>query len=671
MKKIIIFIITLFLFQINTAQDFKFGKVSKEELEQTKHYLDTTANAAVLYRSVRINYEYSQNDGFIQMREVRERIKIYNKDGYDLATKQIQLYDKSSSKRETLSELKGYTFTLDNGKVVKSKLKSQDVFEEKINEYYSKTSFTMPNISDGCVIELVYKKESPFISIDDIVLQFNVPIDKMDLKVKIPEFFKFNTHLNPRAMFYPELSKTVSGRKEVIGSKSRDRTNTVAQTQFYRDDWEFKENVTTANLFNIPALKSEPIVRNINSYRSKLIWEYVLYQGPNGEVKDYSTSWPEVVGTIYKSESFGGQLAKSNYFEEDINALVSNVSEPLKKASLIFDFVKSKVKWNDYYGYRVQNGVKKAYKEGVGNSGDINLMLTAMLRYAGINANPVLISTSSNGIPILPTTDGFNFVVTAVELQDKVLLLDATDRYSTANVLSTNLINWQGRIIRENGSSTWVSLTPKVHSKDITALNVKINDDLTIDGKVRVMLSNQFAKNFRANYNNINEEEHIKDLEKDNGEIEVSNLDVKGSHNLSKPITYSYDYNLEDGVEEIGDKLYFSPLLFLTSNENPFKLDTRTYPIDFVYPIVTKYNVNIMIPDGYEVESMPKSIKVAYNENEGDFTCLVKQNGMMLQLAYSFSLNKTLILSLDYNQFKEFYQTMIDAQQEKIVLKKM
>jgi hypothetical protein len=63
-------------------------------------------------------------------------------------------------------------------------------------------------------------------------------------------------------------------------------------------------------------------------------------------------------------------------------------------------YVKANVIWNNY-GYSC-DGVKTAYKKiKLGNVAS-NLMLTAMLRYAGLTANPVLVSTRSNGIALFP-----------------------------------------------------------------------------------------------------------------------------------------------------------------------------------------------------------------------------------------------------------------------------
>ena len=58
-----------------------------------------------------------------------------------------------------------------------------------------------------------------------------------------------------------------------------------------------------------------------------------------------------------------------------------------------------------------QKGTRKAYLEGEGNVADINLLLIAMLRSQGVDANPVLVSTRNNGIPLFPTRKGFNYVI--------------------------------------------------------------------------------------------------------------------------------------------------------------------------------------------------------------------------------------------------------------------
>ncbi|MCL8009040.1 transglutaminase [Gelidibacter japonicus] len=668
MKKITYLLIVL-AFNWTYAQDYRFGKVSKDELQETVYPGDPEANAAVLYLNQKTYYNFMQNEGFVQVTEVYKRIKIYNKDGYDWATEEIQLRD-AGSKGESVSNLKAVTYTLENGKIEETKLKKDGIFDEKNNKYWKTSKFTMPNIKDGCVIEFEYKIISPYISIGDINLQYGIPIKELDMYVRIPEFYNFNRYVNPRAVYIPKINESQVNRTEEIRSKSREAGG-VSATTFSSRKWEFRENKTEIKLSNIPALRSESFVSNLNTYRTKLIWEYAFSKDPGGQITNYASTWDDVTKTIFNDKDFGAQLNQTNYFEQDVSALIDGVTNDSEKINLIYNFVKSKVKWNDYNGYTTDNGVRKAYKDGVGNVADINLMLTAMLRYAKINANPMLISTRSNDIPLFPATGSFNYVVAAVEVLNDVIILDATDKYATPNVLPVRAINWQGRIIRESGSSAWFDLKPKEVVKENTFLSAKINDDLSIEGKVRGYMTSFAAKNFRSKYQNFNAEEKLMAIEKDKGEIEVSNYEITDMENVDNPIIYVYDYNLKSGIEQIGDKVFLTPMLFFAPKENPFKQDKREYPIDFVYSFNDKYTINVMIPDGYMVESMPESSVVQFQENAGEFKYIAKLNGKMLQFLVTMDINQSFILPTEYTNFRQFYQLMTEKQTEKVVLKKI
>ncbi|MCF6319285.1 MAG: hypothetical protein L3J83_08415, partial [Proteobacteria bacterium] len=423
---------------------------------------------------------------------------------------------------------------------------------------------------------------------------------------------------------------------------------------------EYKVKVSKVNEDNIPALKSEEFVTNIENYRSKLILELTAITDPRGGVETFSTSWDKVTKTIYKRPSFGDQLKRTGFFEDDVNAIVSGISDEVSKTFLIFNYVKSKVKWNNFYGYSALKGTKKAYNEGDGSVGDINLLLVAMLRSIGVNASPVLVSTRNHGIPLYPTTKGFNYVICMVESGDGYMLLDATARYSTFNTLPTRALNWQGRVVRANGSSAWINLSSTKVSKESTSMNVKINDDYTIGGKVRKSLTEYVAMSYRNRFANASEEDHIKYLERNNGDIEVSELNFENAKDVTKPLKLTYEYQLSDAVEEIGDKLYFSPLLFLATKENPFKQEERLYPIDFIYPFEDKYTVNVMLPEGYKVESLPESGIFDFNNDAGKFSYVIKENGNFLQIKVDFNINKAIIITTDYKIFKEFYGKMVE-----------
>jgi hypothetical protein len=281
------------------------------------------------------------------------------------------------------------------------------------------------------------------------------------------------------------------------------------------------------------------------------------------------------------------------------------------------------------------------------------------------------VSTKDNGIPVFPTRSGFNYVICAVNLKEGLVLLDASRNFTSLNVLPVKALNWQGRLIRRDGSSDWVNLSVQEPSKEVVSLNIKLNSDLSATGKVRNQFTDYTALDYRNTFESYSQDDLIKEIESENGNLQVSNIEVTDMNIPIKPVLLSYEYQLDEALEEIGDSYYFSPLLFLKIKETPFKLQTRKYPLDLNFPTSRKYMVNIMLPEGFEVETLPENEKLQYNNTEGEFTYLIKENGSMLQLVITLDLNNTLILPANYQEFKKFFELLVDKQAEKIVLKKV
>jgi hypothetical protein len=129
--KIIKVIASLFLvlFVLDTnAQEFKLGKVSIEELKEKNNPTDSTAVAAILFEKGAVDFEYSQDDGFKMITEVITRIKIYKKEGYEWANKAVSYYIGSNAK-EVVSFSDVVTYNLIDGKIEKTKLKSDGEFD--------------------------------------------------------------------------------------------------------------------------------------------------------------------------------------------------------------------------------------------------------------------------------------------------------------------------------------------------------------------------------------------------------------------------------------------------------------------------------------------------------------------------------------------------------------
>lgn len=657
-----------FFYSNSNAQEFKLGKVSVAELEEKQHPKDPSAVAAILFKKGEVKFEYTQSDGFTMFTDVKTRIKIYKKEGYDWANQNIRYYLSGNSK-EIISVSDAVTYNLVDGKIEKTKLKTEGEFDENINKYWAQKKITLPSIKEGSVIEFQYTIKTKSIgSMREWDFQSSIPVNHSEFITYIPEFFVFNT--NKKGFIFPKV--TVKEINKVANYNYREKSvpgGTVIHS-VSNETLEYVETQTTYLAENLPAMKDEAYVNNIKNYTASISHELSMTKFDNRPTKIYSLDWESVAKTIYEFEDFGLELSKSGYFEEDLKTVISGDKTRAETIGAIFNYVKTNIKWNEHYSFFCNDGVKTAYKNKTGNVAEINLMLTAMLRYAGFDANPVLVSTRSNGIALFPSLNAFNYVISAIETPEGLLLMDATEIFSTPNVLPLRDLNWFGRLIRKDGTSSQISLTPIMISKGTSTMNIVLNTDGTIDGKIRRQYTNHEALKFRKNNVDTKQESYLEKLENDNNGIEIGEYVRANELDLSKPVMETYSFKSNKEVEIINDKIYLSPMLFLADKENPFKQEKREYPVDFGYPFESKIYVNIDIPQGYKVEFLPKASNLLTGDDIGAFSYVIENTDNKIKIIVTVTMNMAIVPADFYDVLKEFYQGMITKENEKIILTK-
>ncbi|NJB70823.1 transglutaminase-like putative cysteine protease [Saonia flava] len=647
MRKFPIVISILFIsIQFLTAQEVKFGEVTKEELLEKEYVNDKSANAVVVYKNQNTYYVNAGGDGML-MTKVHERIKIYNKDGFDYATKSINLF-KTRHDSEGVSKIKAFTYNLENDKIVETELDKNQIFKTEASYNYKQVKFTMPNVKEGSVVEFSYLISSPFIwNIDEFRFQYDIPIKKLHAEIRTPKGFKFKQTFKGSVPFYPK--------------ESAERDNRIGMNVV----------INKYNLNNVPALKEENYVDNIDNYRAGVMFELVSVNIPP-YFKSYAQTWKDVAQTIGNSDDYKNELDKSNSFDDELDILLANEDDQMGKMKSIFKYVKDNITWNGIDGKYFYNGLKKTLKEKKGNAADINLLTVAMLRYAGIDANPVIISTKENAVPFFPTVDRLNYVLAYAIINDKPYFLDATEEFSDVNLLPIKDYNWRGILI-DNDSMKWdlIDINSPNKAQRMANLELTLNEDGTSEGKCSLRYTKHAAMDYRKEYKDKNEESYLTDLETRFNGIEVSNHETRNATTFEGPVSEFFDFFDENASEIINDKIYFQPLTFLKKGENPFKMEKREYPVDFGFPFKNTYVVNIKIPEGYSLESKPETILMKLPEDMGAFKYVINNDDNMIKLLVNYEINHSKIGADVYLYLKEFYKQIIVKESEQIVLSKI
>lgn len=658
-------LITLFLiafFNKANAQKFELGKVSVKELQEKMHPVDTTAAAAILYNKSRTFFKYNEKDGFSINVEYEFRIKIYKKEGLEWANHQVPYYIGYENYNDDIVKFsKCITYNLENGAVVKTKLNNEGSFKKKINEFWNEASITMPNVKVGSIIEFQYVlKTEDIVKFPRFDFQYVIPVNYSEYKTEIPGFFVYKSFVRGRFNVDSE-SKVTNGSLDFASKNNSTRTEYI----------NFQQVESVYKTYNTPALKEEPFVDNIQNYRIAIEHELEKTQFYGQPAKDYAMTWEGVAKTTYEDKNFGKELSERDYIAQDLKKILKEGMTTPEKMDVIFKFVQNKMNWNEKKGCYTDKGVKQAYIEGTGNTAEINFILIAMLNYGGITAYPVLTSTKEHGIPLFPSRTVFNYVIAAAQIDGKQTILDATNKYTTANILPINVLNRTGRLIRKDGASEEINLMPITPSKELINIMVTLDDKGKLDGKIRIQKTDYEAFGFREKYAGINKENYIEKAENDLNGIQISDYTIENVNDLGKPIVENLTFTSDNDCEIINGKMYINPLLFFTQTKNPFVQEKREYPIYFGYPKQEKYIVNIEIPQGYVVESFPKAVKIVAIDDIGLLTFNISVTGNKIQIQTAIDINKAMLSANYYIVLKDFFQKMIDKQNEKIVLKKM
>lgn len=620
MKKIIVLVLCSANAMLINAQKYEFlnpPKFNDADLSKVKSLLDENAPAEILYKSMHFMVDTSTGN---LSKKYFYRVKIYDKDkAEDWLNLEIPLYSSNSSK-ETLGKFKAFTYNLENGNVVPVKVEKSSQYKSKESKYVTVTKFAFPSVKNGSVLEYQYEISSPFLfAIPEMLIESDTPSLVTEYVLDAPLNIAYN--INYTGSIAPKY-------REV-----EERNMYGTQCKTFRFGYE-----------NLKGFKTEKWVRNDNNFRTKISAE--LNSTNFRELKLYSSSWDQISKRLYENEEFGGELKKTKLAKENMPAGVLDMKTELEKANAIFSYVQKTFKWNKDRGIYTEDGIKKLLETKVGNAAEINLFLVMMLREAGINANPLIISTVNNGLInlISPNVSNMNFVLAALEIDGKQHIYDATVKQSSLDEVPLRNWNQYGVLVTKNKAVTIEMANIKVSNTFLT-VEAKINEDGSVSGTYSDRDTGAFAMYAKDNYDD--NPEKYKKVYKDNFAIDFTEIDSKVLENGA--FESNMKFSSTNLIDHVGKKMIINPMLFLNKNSNEFdQTEARKFPIDFGAPTTKVKKVTLEIPEGYTIEEMPKDKKIVTQDKEIEYTYYVEKKGNKLEVTSTMK-----VASADYP--KEYY----------------
>ena len=641
------------LFSVAQDHGFPYGQTTYRELDMKVYEKDTAAVAVVLNEFGEAYIDNSNDNNLLF--EYHAKIKILKKGGLSYADFEIPLH-KRESRAERVRSVRASSFSYENGSMKETKLESKNLFTENISKYWDASKFAVPNVRVGSVVEVHYIIESPFIfNFHNWEFQSDIPKVMSEYWASVPANYKFNISLKG----YLQLTKNES---EVI----RDCYTPGGgyQADCARFKWGMKD---------IPAFKDEAYMTARSNLLSMINFELAEVQYFDGRKDKITREWADVEDELRKDEKFGVQIKRGkDIIDEHVELLVAGETDPVAKAKKIYDFIKAWYRWNDVYGTYSEFGIKRAFDKKTGNVGDINLSLIAALKYAGLNTEPVILSTRKNGwvTELHPVLSDFNYVVAKLNINNKSYLLDATDDFLPFGMLPERCLNGKGRVLGEK-ESYWHELNPSEKSRKITLINLKLEPDGVFKGTLQSTYNGYAALDKRKEIHAAgSDKEFVHELGKKMNNLDIRNFKIENTEELARPLVVKLDIEMTQTENMNASGFLFNPFIIGRWEQNPFRAAERLYPVDFGVPLEETLILNFEFPDNFAPVDLPQKVGLALPNAGGRYLFDLQQQGSRLSINNSLQISRTLFTSEEYHFLKELFNRVIAVQQTDLIFKK-
>jgi hypothetical protein len=622
-----------------------FGTPDRLELEMKECAFDKNAGAMKLldYQEKEVIAEY----GLKIKTWRRVKIKIFNQKGFESANIIIPYI--SRIKGTKFTDISAYIYYLDSaGNIVTEKVSKKQIFRDKADDQVKKIKFTFPNVRPGCVIEYGYEKT-----------------EKNSLALE-PWFFQdfIPTLYSKFILIMPSL---INVDQRVIGVDSIEQSNRYEQSS---SSGNFQR---TYSLRNIPAFRPEPMMTSIADNLQRI--EFAIQPSGFGFLNLSSfrkNRWEIFARVLNEVPLFGKQFNKPIPGTEPILDSVKKIPGRDEKIHYIFQQVKNQLKWDEQQTFYAGD-IKEAWKERSGNSAEINLIILNLLRKSGITCSPILISTRNNGKidENFFSLAQFNGVDVLVSDSNVNYILDGTRKYQSYKTPPDNILN-RNVFNVDTSNIGWLYITDsRPLLKSSMAVNATLSDEGKLSGNALIAFY-EHSKVQRMMDKNKTEEEKKEEekefLQKDFTELTIDSVIQENADNDLEPLTEKFNFSYQPSVS--GKFLFLDPFFLSHFRKNPFTDSIRHSDIDFTSRQYLKTSVNITIADSYEVDHLPKNIRLRMADSSIIFERRTYLETNKILFVNTMEVLYPLFTKEDYSGVKEFFDRLYSMVTEQIILKR-
>jgi tetratricopeptide (TPR) repeat protein/transglutaminase-like putative cysteine protease len=324
-------------------------------------------------------------------------------------------------------------------------------------------------------------------------------------------------------------------------------------------------------------------------------------------------SWEEV-GAWYGGLS-KDRIATTAELKAKVDELTKGKTTDEEKMQAIYDYVSTQVRYIGVafgIGRYQPHSAVAVMDNQYGDCKDKHTLLAAMLKTAGYEAWPALISDSIKPNPDLPSPGQFDHVITVVPRGSDKIWLDSTPEISPYRMLIYPLRDKQALVIPDSAPASLMRTpaSPPFPALDTFEISGKLDSDgtftahmnLSLRGDSEIVYREIFHQTSRTQWNDV-----VQNISQNLGFAgTINNVDVSVPEHTADPFHYSYDYTRKEYSDWANRRIQPATLPFILPSADDD--DKPSDEVNLGAPLVETSHSVIELPPNYTAE-LPKSVK--------------------------------------------------------------
>lgn len=439
---------------------------------------------------------------------------------------------------------------------------------------------------------------------------------------------------------------------------------------------------------DLPPIKDEPLSPSFMNIAPRMAVNY----GP----EDASQSVNRAFANWTDVSKWGSSLHEPQVIVDDAVAikareLTANAKTELEKIQAIGKFVQNLQYISIDIGVGYGNGMKPRSStlvlgRGYGDCKDKANLMRALLKSLKIEAYPVAIySGDPNFVRREWASPGqFNHCIIAIRVSDgtivptvindaklgRLMIFDATDPYTPVGDLPDYLQGSMALIMAgENGGLVQMPVTPPDFNSWNRSTEVSLLEDGSITGTIRERITGQESALPRRMFRSLSGSDFNQAIERWLTRGATAAHLIKLTPN-DKQADSGFDMDVEFSAPRYGQVMQnrlmvFKPAIANRTNSIYLTEKLRSHPVMLDSNSFTE-TATFTLPAGFIVDEVPAAVTLS--TNFGKYSTKYEVREGKLLFTRSLVMTRTSVPVDKYNEVRDFYSKMLDAEQAPVVL---